>query len=171
MDQKKSNLKLSIWGLALGYFAFYVPYGSLTKAMSKGIVPGMSEAVSGFQMLPTVIFGTILGFATILLLTGWWKSAGRVKVFNLRIPFASNKFTFFSGIATATIIVTTTLAYSFTGISIVFAACSSAPKYPGGRVSARTAPIKWKVTIKTRRVIKKICLRFAILSPVRFREM
>ncbi len=36
---------LGTWGLALGYFAWYVPYSALTKALSSGILPGFRGAV------------------------------------------------------------------------------------------------------------------------------
>ena len=52
----------------------------------------------------------------------WYRFAGTVNFLGGQIPFATNKWTFFSGVATAFIIMTTTLAYSFVGISIVFAA-------------------------------------------------
>ena len=32
--------RLRIWGLAFGYFAFYIPYSGLTKALSQGRCPG-----------------------------------------------------------------------------------------------------------------------------------
>lgn len=114
--------QLSIWALALGYFAFYVPYSGMTKSLSKGMFTKEQIEISGFEMLPIVLIGTVIGFLAILAFTGWWRQAGTQSVFNLKIPFASNKYTFFSGVATAVIIATTTLAYSFTGISIVFAA-------------------------------------------------
>ncbi len=114
--------RLGIWVLALGYFAFYVPYSGMTKSLSKGLFSEKGTIISGFEMLPIVLLGTVMGFFAILLITGWWKLAGTISFFGLKIPFASNKHTFFSGVATAIIIATTTLAYSFTGISIVFAA-------------------------------------------------
>ncbi|MDH7448110.1 arsenate reductase/protein-tyrosine-phosphatase family protein [Aquimarina sp. 2201CG14-23] len=122
MEKATPKQKLSIWALALGYFAFYVPYSGMTKILSKGLFSDTATSISGFTLLPMVLIGTVLGFSIILILTGWWKQAGTVKILGINIPFASNKYTFFSGIATAVIIATTTLAYSFTGISIVFAA-------------------------------------------------
>ena len=113
---------VSIWHLAFGYFAFYVPYSGITKLLSKGMFSEKGGSISGAEILPTVLLGTVLGFILILLFTGWWKHAGKVKFLGRKIPFVTHKFTFFSGIATAVIIATTTLAYSFTGISIVFAA-------------------------------------------------
>ena len=116
------KIPLSIWGLAFGYFAFYVPYGALTKALSRGLLSGVEGPISGFEMLPTVVIGTFFSLILILTLMGWWKFAGYQKVGGVKIPFATNRWTLFSGIGTAFIIMTTTLAYSFTGISIVFAA-------------------------------------------------
>jgi len=122
MGISNNKKQLSIWSLAFGYFAFYVPYSGTTKILSKGLLTESGEEISGYEMLPMVLLGTVFGFLCLLIFTGWWKQAGKVKVFGLKIPFASNKYTLFSGIATAVIIATTTLAYSFTGISIVFAA-------------------------------------------------
>ncbi|KAA1246568.1 hypothetical protein [Aquimarina sp. RZ0] len=122
MKKVTPKQKLSIWVLALGYFAFYVPYSGMTKILSKGLFSDTGMSISGVKILPMVLVGTVLGFLCILFITGWWKQAGRIQVFGKNIPFASNAYTFLSGIATAVIIATTTLAYSFTGISIVFAA-------------------------------------------------
>ena len=122
MKKRIGKYKLSIWALALGYFLFYIPYSGMTKILSKGLFSSDAGSISGLEMLPMVLLGTVLGFLSILLVTGWWRHAGTLKVLGVSIPFFSSKFTFFSGIATAVIIATTTLAYSFTGISIVFAA-------------------------------------------------
>jgi len=113
---------LSIWVLALGYFAFYVPYGAMTKALSKGLFSETGQSISGFQMLPTVVISTFLMLAVISYFMGWYRFAGTKSLFGHTIPFATNRWTMYSGIATAFIIMTTTLAYSFVGISIVFAA-------------------------------------------------
>jgi protein-tyrosine-phosphatase len=121
---KKLSLtkKLSIWILALGYFGFYVPYGAMTKALSKGLFSDSGEVISGFKMLPTVVIATFITLAIISYTMKWNRFAGTKSLFGGEIPFATNKWTLFSGIATAFIIITTTLAYSFVGISIVFAA-------------------------------------------------
>lgn len=115
------KLKLSIWGLALWYFLFYVPYSGLIKALSGGLVPG-ADAIGGFEMLPAVVAGIWVCMLSVLTIMGWWKYAGRLSLPGFSIPFASNRYTLFSGIGTAFIILTTTLSYSFEGISIVFAA-------------------------------------------------
>lgn len=122
MKKLSQTKRLSIWILALGYFGFYVPYGALTKALSNGLFSDSGQTISGFQMLPSVVIATFIMLAVISYFMGWYRFAGTKQIFGTNIPFATNKWTFFSGIATAFIIITTTLAYSFVGISIVFAA-------------------------------------------------
>lgn len=114
--------QLSIWILALGYFGFYVPYGAMTKALSMGLFSESGQSISGFQMLPSVVIATFITLAIISYFMGWYRYAGTADIFGVNIPFATNRWTLYSGIATAFIIMTTTLAYSFVGISIVFAA-------------------------------------------------
>ncbi len=122
MIKRINTLSHSIWGLALGYFIFYTPYSAMTKALSRGLLPGMAGEVSGFQMLPAAAIGTMLMFYLMLPVMGWSNHAGKIRVARWRIPFATSKWTLLSGASTAMIICTTTLAYSFKGISIVFAA-------------------------------------------------
>lgn len=118
---KPEKHDVGIWVMALGYFLFYMPYSALAKAVSDGLLPGMTGPVSGFHLLPAVLVGSFISFQLILYVTGWWKHAGKIRIGPWRIPFAGSRYTFYSGIATAVIIATTTLAYSFSGISIVFA--------------------------------------------------
>jgi uncharacterized membrane protein YdcZ (DUF606 family) len=57
-------------------------------------------------------------FAFITLM-GWWKHAGRISIAGKSLP-CPTRWTFLSGLCTSAIIATTTLAYTFDGISIVF---------------------------------------------------
>ncbi len=106
--------------MAFGYFAFYIPYSALIKAITTGILPGIRGPISGFALLPSTVIAT----ATVMLLfitgMGWWQHAGRRQVFGLSIP-CPDRWTFVSGLGFAMIIGTTTLAYAFRGVSIVFA--------------------------------------------------
>jgi len=111
---------VNIWAMALGYFLFYIPYSALVKAVSDGLLPGMHGPISGLHLLPVVLTGSFIMFQLILYMTGWWKYAGKIRIGTWRIPFTRSRSTFYSGIATAVIIATTTLAYTFSGISIVF---------------------------------------------------
>ncbi|MFN0152163.1 MAG: hypothetical protein ACKVU1_15785 [bacterium] len=110
--------ELAIWGFAFGYFASYVPYSALTKALSKGLLGGMK--VSDFELLPVSVLASVIGMFTFISAMRWWKYAGRREIFGATLP-CPNRWTLLSGVATAAVIATTTLAYTFQGISIVFA--------------------------------------------------
>ncbi|MDT7688856.1 MAG: hypothetical protein QOE46_1615 [Acidobacteriota bacterium] len=116
---KKRTFSFGIWGLGLGYYLFYAPYSGLTKALSAGLLPSTNgRPVSGAALLPATTLATaicILGFITVM---RWWRYAGRREFFGLSVPFPRHQ-TFLSGVCMATIIGTTTLAFSFKGISIV----------------------------------------------------
>jgi hypothetical protein len=120
----------SIWAFAAGYFAAYVPYAAVTKALTSGArsggpsgVPaedavGAGEALSGVAVLPGSITASVVTMALTLALTGLWRSAGRARLGGLRLP-APGPYTALSGVASAVIVMTTTLAYTFDGTSIV----------------------------------------------------
>lgn len=110
--------EVSIWWFAFGYFAAYVPYSALTKVLSKGLIEGV-PAIDGVAMLPVTVLASVVGMFTFLTVMRWWRFAGRRQVFG-RTIVAPSLWTFMSGICTAAIVVTTTLAYTFDGVSIVF---------------------------------------------------
>ena len=120
MASAKRHFKLVIWGLALGYFVTYAPYGALIKLTTAGLWPGLDGPVSGFRLLPAVVISTAITLPVIITLMGWWKYAGRRPVFGASVPFPKG-LVFLSGLGTAVIIWTTTLAFTFTGVSIVLA--------------------------------------------------
>ncbi len=109
----------SIWWLALGYFACYAPYSALTKALSRGALAGMTEPLDGFALLPSTTLASLVGMFAFLGLSGWFRYAGRRRMFGVELPWPS-RWTFLSGLATGAVIATTTLAYTFDGVSIVF---------------------------------------------------
>ncbi len=111
----------SIWGFAFGYFAAYIPYSLLTKIMSKGLLNSLNgKALVGFSILPVTAVATFLTMILVISLLGWWKYASHSKVLGVNIPHPT-KWTLLSGIFTSLIIGTTTLAYTFEGVSIVLA--------------------------------------------------
>ena len=119
MGYQARHWSLGIWGLGLGYFIAYTPYSALTKAASSGLWPGMTGPVSGLQMLPASALATVLGMFGFISAMGWWKYAGRRRSFGVEFPSPSWS-TFLSGLCMATIMGTTTLAFTFKGVSIVF---------------------------------------------------
>ncbi|MDP2599760.1 MAG: hypothetical protein Q8P84_03365 [Deltaproteobacteria bacterium] len=118
---KKFFLSIGIAAFCFGYFASYIPYSMLTKMLTSGLLPGMNgQRMSGFVILPMVATATFMAMYLYLTLSGWWKYATHRKIFGVSVPWP-RWFTFVSGLCTAGVIVTTTLAYTFEGISIVFA--------------------------------------------------
>ena len=114
--QRRYNLE--IWGLGLGFYLFYTPYSGLTKALSNGLLPGTHGSVKGTVLLPLSAIATVVGMLGFITAMGWWKYAGRREFFGVSIPFP-RRLTFLSGVCMATIMGTTTLAFTFGGLSIV----------------------------------------------------
>jgi protein-tyrosine-phosphatase len=117
MTYKKRLYGLGIWGLGLGYYLFYTPYSGLTKALSNGVIPGVGAA-PGTVLLPASAMATAVCMYGFITAAGWWKYAGRRELFGVSVPFP-RRVTFLSGVCMATIIGTTTLAFTFGGVSIV----------------------------------------------------
>ena len=106
---------VSIWIWAFGYFAAYAPYSALTKALSDG---ALGEKLSGNAILPVSTFVSVVGMLLFMAITGWWRLAHTTRVFGFDVP-TPTRWTLLSGLCTAAIITTTTLAYTFSGVSIV----------------------------------------------------
>lgn len=112
-----SGTGLSVWWLAFGYFACYVPYSALTKALTSGLAYHDAPRLSGVSLLPMSVLASTVSMLGVITWLGWWKHAGTRRVFGATVPMPG-PWTFLSGLATAAIVVTTTLAYTFEGVSI-----------------------------------------------------
>jgi hypothetical protein len=108
----------SIWWWAFGYFAAYAPYAALTKVVTSGLATGGDPGPppGGVQILPLSVASAVVTAALFLVATGWWRHAVPAGKRWPRPTLA----TVLSGLCSAGIIATTTLAYTFEGISIVF---------------------------------------------------
>jgi protein-tyrosine-phosphatase len=120
MPPSRTHDPFGIWLMALGYFAFYIPYSALTKALSLGLLPGMSGPVSGFLILPATAIATSVVLLILVTASGGWKHIHRRRLIGLIVPVVPWRMVI-SGVATAVIIGATTLNYTFVGISILFA--------------------------------------------------
>lgn len=118
MLDNRRTYGFGIWGLGLGYFLFYTPYSGLTKALSNGLLPGMRGPLAGTVLLPVSVMATAAGMMGFITVMKWWKYAGRREFFGISIP-VPRRLTFLSGICMATIMGTTTLVFTFEGVSIV----------------------------------------------------
>jgi hypothetical protein len=119
MTRTKRQHTLGIWALALGYFLFYIPYSGLTKAVTSGLLSG-GQPVSGFALLPSTVVSTACLMLLFITLMGWWKHARKRMLWRHDVVAPSLQ-TLISGLGFAAIIIATTLAYSFSGVSILFA--------------------------------------------------
>jgi protein-tyrosine-phosphatase len=99
-----------IWWFAAGFLLFYTPYAALSKAVTAGVVPGVPKGLLGLEILPAAILGTVLAWPVIITLVGWWRYAA--------MP---SREIALSGLGLAMIIGSTTVAFTFQGISIVLA--------------------------------------------------
>src|SRR5690349_1862277 len=118
MLTQKRRYALTIWALGLGYYISYTPYSGLTKALSTGLLTGAQGPVAGPVLLPISAIATVIGMLGFITAMGWWKYAGRREFFGVQVPFP-RRLTFLSGVCLATIMGTTTLAFTFGGLSIV----------------------------------------------------
>jgi hypothetical protein len=118
MLTSKRKYSLAIWALGFGYYVSYTPYSGLTKALSSGLLTTAQGPVSGPVLLPISAIATMVGMLGFITAMGWWKYAGRREFFGVQVPFP-RRLTFLSGVCLATIMATTTLAFTFGGLSIV----------------------------------------------------
>lgn len=105
----------ALFALALGYFATYVPYSAITKALTSSAVRG-EAALTGLALLPITTLASLASMLATISLLGWWRYA---RPTGARWP-RPGRWTLLSGIATGAIVVTTTLAYTFEGVSLPF---------------------------------------------------
>lgn len=103
--------------LGVGYFLAYIPYSFLVKATTDGLLPGVPK-VTGFLLLPASALATLVCTYVGVTLLGAWRHVGRREVGGLSLPLP-RLLVVLSGLCTAVIIATTTLAYAFPGVSIV----------------------------------------------------
>ncbi len=114
------HAKRVVWLFALGLVVFYTPYASLSKAVTAGLIPGVPLGLIGLEILPASILGTVFTVPLIITIAGWWKYASFRRIGGIPLPVTTPAIAL-SGFGLALIIGSTTLAYTFKGISIVLA--------------------------------------------------
>lgn len=128
-DLTAPKKQISIWWFAFGYFAAYVPYSFMTKVLTQGLLSEQGTkdpvwAVNSFEILPPTIMASIVVMIAFISCMKWWKYATQWKLnlgsTTLSLP-RPRLLVLFSGICTGLVVVTTTLAYTIDGVSIVFA--------------------------------------------------
>ncbi len=118
-ETTKRQYTLGIWGLTLGYFLFYIPYSGFSKAITSGLLTG-GHVIPGAEVLPGAAVATAIAVFIFITFMSWWRYGRKRRWGGMNVIFPRRQ-TVISGIGFAAIIVTTTLAYSFSGVSIVLA--------------------------------------------------
>ena len=120
-DRGRRLAEFGIWGFAFGYFASYVPYSYLTKMLSAGALPNLQgRSLEGMTLLPVSVAASAAGMLVFITAMRWWRYAHHSRILGFDLPHPT-RWTFLSGLCTALVIGTTTLSYTFEGISIVLA--------------------------------------------------
>lgn len=101
---------LGMASLGIVYFAFYVPYSALANTLARGLLPGVEKPAAGLELLPAVALGTVAGVALFLGLSGWWR----------HVRGLPGRAVLLASCCHALIIGSTTLNYTFAGVSILF---------------------------------------------------
>ncbi|MCL2325646.1 MAG: hypothetical protein FWC40_04010 [Proteobacteria bacterium] len=130
-DLTAPRKQISIWWFAFGYFAAYVPYSFMTKVLTDGLLvspfPEMTKdsvSVNSFEILPPTIFASVVMMLIFISAMRWWKYATQwtLRLGGKEISLPRPRiWTLLSGICTGLVVMTTTLAYTIEGVSIVFA--------------------------------------------------
>ncbi|HKN53512.1 MAG TPA: hypothetical protein VJX66_13485 [Amycolatopsis sp.] len=109
---------MGMLGLGIGYFLWYTPYSALAKAMSGGLLPMTPHPVGGLILLPAAALGTLCAMPVTLTALRWWGHARHRRVAGIKIPFPGAE-TAWSAFCMALIVGTTTLNFTFPGVSIL----------------------------------------------------
>jgi protein-tyrosine-phosphatase len=119
MVARAEHREPGLLGLGIGYFAFYLPYCALVRALASGLLPREHGApTSGFALLPAVALGSLAAMPLYVLLSGRWRDARRVSWRGRSLPWVGRE-SLVSAFWTAIIIGTTTLNFTFKGVSIL----------------------------------------------------
>jgi len=116
-DRDGFAARWGIWLFAFGYFACYIPYSILTKMATDGLLPGMGGRGRGLHALhiqAVMTAGSVVTAYLFITFMAWWKFATR-SAGGLPRP---QWFTLVSGLCASVQIITTTLAYTFHGVTI-----------------------------------------------------
>ncbi len=115
----RSGASRRVAWLALGYFVSYLLYSLVIKALSLGTTSNHA-ATAGWGLLPGVVLGAtaVVGVAAVAMLAYCCTNVPEWRARRRPIPKAAVTI---SGLGTAAIVATTTLAYSFHGVSIILA--------------------------------------------------
>jgi hypothetical protein len=106
-----------VWLVCLVYFAAYVPFIGLTRMLSDDLF-GFGTKLRGGEVLPLATMASVAVMLAFVAASGWWRFANQRRFGRLTLPFPT-RWTALSGLCTAVILTTATMAYAI-GVPIVF---------------------------------------------------
>lgn len=109
----RAELRPFLFGL--GYFACYVPYAALSKALTSSSMTG-ELSTTGMRLVPLATVASMVGMLLFMFASGFYRA---VLPEGARMPRLRWQVVL-SGLATAVILVTTTLSYTFATSSVPF---------------------------------------------------
>lgn len=112
-----------LWHFVLGYGLAYVPYSFLAKGISKGLFSTDGTRLEGPALLPVSMLFSIAVMFAFWWWRGWWQDAAAARPWRLAglmLP-RPRPGTWAAGVCVAGISASTTLAFTFEGVSIVLA--------------------------------------------------
>jgi hypothetical protein len=92
----------------------------LTKMLSRPLIETGAGPVGSLEILPSTAMASVVSMVLFLVVTGWWRRAGRRDVAGFSLPMP-RKLTLLSGLCSSGIIATTTLAYTLGASALVLA--------------------------------------------------
>ncbi|NGO15084.1 hypothetical protein G5C60_47750 [Streptomyces sp. HC44] len=91
----------------------------LVKAVSSGVLPISGGPVDGLEMLPAAALGQLAVMPLFLATCGWWRYARQREIPGVGRVRMPGRETLLAGFFTSLIIATTTLNFTFVGVSIL----------------------------------------------------
>lgn len=110
---------IGIEAATLLYAAAYLPYVVVTRMLATTPDPALGRPLTGLEILPAMMITGGIATYAFMLAFGWGRGVHRISIGGISLPFAS-KWTFWSGIFTALILVTVPLSYTFEKVSVPF---------------------------------------------------
>ena len=111
--------RLPIELTTLFYLVTYVPYMLITRMLTTTPNEQLGRPLTGLEILPaTLVISTVM-LVLFVWLSGWWRSAHRISIGGLSIPFPT-RWTALAGVGTSLLLFTVPLSLTFEGVSIPF---------------------------------------------------
>ena len=97
----------------------WIPYIALSRGLTSTAHGDMARPLKGLEFIPVSLLVVLLSIYAFFTLSGWWKFAQHKVILGISLPVPS-RWTLLSAVASAMLLVTVPLSYTFAGVSIPF---------------------------------------------------